>query len=590
MADDIASLIIEIDSKGVVKASGNLSKLEKQSKKNEKSSKRLTDANKKTSSSYVMMAAKIGAAMLAYRAITGTINTFIENTVKQEQAMRQLETAVKSTGGAAGFTAEELREMAQAMQQVTTFGDEAIMEMQGILLTFTKIGRETLPQTTEAVANLAIRMGTDLKSAAIQLGKALNDPIANLSALSRSGIQFSKDQKQVINSLVEAGEMAEAQKIILAELEVQFGGSARAARDTMGGALSALGNKFGDLFEASEKTSASIAGLINTLASWIPSTTNSEQKTIDLAKAATILKIELDDLKETHLKLVKAQKSSISWFDSQEDRNQAVINSTAILIEKELELAAAKSAALASRDLGEEVEQTGESLSDDEKLTRQAELNAAMVLGEVLHNSQLQEVQMEAFEREWELIERQAIHEEEIFNVRMRNRSALDKFTEKSTKAQTKQVLGELINITQGSARESRAMFETNKAAATANAVMNTWAGASKTMAEYPYPYNIGLAALSLASGFAQVQSIQSTSFGGGGGGSISGGGVPSLATSPGVPVTETGVTDTEPTQSVEIVVSGGLHTDEDVRNLVERINDVQIDMGGQTNLVAVSR
>jgi len=108
MSDDIASLIIEIDSKGVVKASGNLSKLEKQSKKNEGANKKLAKSNKSTTQSYVMMAAKIGAAMIAYRAITGTINTFIENTIKQEQAMRQLEVAVESTGMAAGFTAVEL--------------------------------------------------------------------------------------------------------------------------------------------------------------------------------------------------------------------------------------------------------------------------------------------------------------------------------------------------------------------------------------------------------------------------------------------------------------------------------------------------
>lgn len=172
----------------------------------------------------------------------------IRATIEQEKAVRQLEQAVKSTGGVAGFTADQLKGMASRLQQVTTFGDESIIAMQSVLLTFTNI-RETLPQTTEAVLNLSTRMGTDLNSAALQLGKALNDPVANLGALGRAGIQFSDDQQAVIKSLAEGGRMADAQRLILAELETQFGGSARAARDTFGGALAGVKNAFGDLLE-----------------------------------------------------------------------------------------------------------------------------------------------------------------------------------------------------------------------------------------------------------------------------------------------------------------------------------------------------
>ena len=81
------------------------------------------------------------------------------------------------------------------------------------------------------------------------MGKALNDPIANLSALSRSGIQFSQDQKEVIKSLTESGRLAEAQTIILDELEKQYGGSAEAAAKAGTGGLKQLANSFGDLQE-----------------------------------------------------------------------------------------------------------------------------------------------------------------------------------------------------------------------------------------------------------------------------------------------------------------------------------------------------
>ena len=173
--------------------------------------------------------------------------------VKQEKAMFQLQARIKSTGGAAGFTATQLDAMAQSMQKVTTYGDEATMEMQSMLLTFTQIRGQEFIGAQEAILNVATAMGTDLKSAAVQVGKALNDPILGVSALARSGIQFSEDQKKMIKSLVDTGKHANAQRIILKELEVQFGGSARAAAQGMGGALSQLGNAFGDMLETLAK-------------------------------------------------------------------------------------------------------------------------------------------------------------------------------------------------------------------------------------------------------------------------------------------------------------------------------------------------
>ena len=173
----------------------------------------------------------------------------ISATIEQERVTAQLEQRLRSTGGAAGLTRDELLEMASAMQQVTTYGDEAVIPAQSLLLTFTKIGREVFPRALETVLDMSTAMGQDLKSSAIQLGKALNDPIQGVAALSRVGVQFTEQQKEQIKTLVESGRIIDAQKIILAELETQMGGSARAARDTLGGSIEALKNAFGDLLE-----------------------------------------------------------------------------------------------------------------------------------------------------------------------------------------------------------------------------------------------------------------------------------------------------------------------------------------------------
>jgi hypothetical protein len=168
----------------------------------------------------------------------------------QQKAIAQVEAGLISTGQAAGFTSKELQKMASDLQAKTLFGDEVILkDATAQLLTFTNISGEQFARTQKAALNLATRLDGDLKSASIQLGKALNDPVANLSALSRSGIQFSKDQKEVIKSLAETGRLAEAQTIILDELEKQYGGAAEAARLAGLGPFQALQMVLSDLSE-----------------------------------------------------------------------------------------------------------------------------------------------------------------------------------------------------------------------------------------------------------------------------------------------------------------------------------------------------
>lgn len=234
MAEDLAKLVVRLEAE--------TARYQKQLDKANKKTERFAQKTKK---SLDVVKAAFGAF-----AIGATLRSITRATAKQEQALAQLDQGLKSTGNAAGFAKEELVGFAEELQKATTFGDEDIINAQANLLTFTNIAGEQFKRTTEAALNLSVRVGQDLKSSVIQLGKALNDPVANLGALSRSGIQFSKDQKEVIKALAESGRLAEAQTIILDELEKQYGGSARAARDTFGGAIEGLQNAFGDLLES----------------------------------------------------------------------------------------------------------------------------------------------------------------------------------------------------------------------------------------------------------------------------------------------------------------------------------------------------
>lgn len=167
----------------------------------------------------------------------------------QLKADAQLKAALKSTGEAAGRTFDDLKTQASELQKVTLFGDEATNQAQAILLTFQEIKGEVFDETIPLVQDLATAFGQDLSSSAIQVGKALNDPINGVTALRRVGISFSESQLELIKTLQQTGDVAGAQRVILKELEVQVGGSARAAAEAGLGPYQQLQGRLDDVKE-----------------------------------------------------------------------------------------------------------------------------------------------------------------------------------------------------------------------------------------------------------------------------------------------------------------------------------------------------
>lgn len=177
------------------------------------------------------------------------LREMVKSTAEADAAVAQLDARLKSTQGAAGLARGELIEMANALQKVTTFSDEAVINAEALLLSFTRVGREVFPRALKSALDLSVGLGQDLQTSIVTLGKALNDPIKGITSLSRAGVQFTASQKEMIKSLVASGETVKAQTLILAELETQFGGSAKAARETFGGAIEGAKNALGELLE-----------------------------------------------------------------------------------------------------------------------------------------------------------------------------------------------------------------------------------------------------------------------------------------------------------------------------------------------------
>lgn len=205
------------------------------------------------------------AGLASGMALGAVFSKVIQETSDAAAAAAQLEAVLKSTEGVAGQTSDALNRHAQALSYMTAYDDDAVTAAQALLLTFTKIQGEVFPKATEAVLNMATAMGTDLKSAAIQVGKALNDPVLGVSALSRAGVQFNEQQKNTIALMVETNNVVGAQGIILAELRTQFEGSAKAAANTLGGAISQLNNELGNLLTLSNENASAGTSFIKLL-------------------------------------------------------------------------------------------------------------------------------------------------------------------------------------------------------------------------------------------------------------------------------------------------------------------------------------
>jgi hypothetical protein len=187
-----------------------------------------------------------GVAVAGIATAGYALKKFAEEAMEAEKVTAQTEAVLKSTGGAANVTAGEIDRLAGALMAKTGVDDETIKSGQNVLLTFTKVrnevgaGNDVFNQATKTALDMSTALGTDMSQASMQLGKALNDPIAGVGALRRVGVSFTEAQKDQIKTLVESGRTMDAQKLILKELSTEFGGSAEAAGKTFGGQLNIL--------------------------------------------------------------------------------------------------------------------------------------------------------------------------------------------------------------------------------------------------------------------------------------------------------------------------------------------------------------
>jgi hypothetical protein len=168
-----------------------------------------------------------------------------------EKVTAQTNAALKSTHDASGQTAAGIRDMSNAFESLNaTMDDTAIQAGANVLLTFTNIKDKAFKPALQAALDLSTAMGTDLSQAALQVGKALNDPVKGIGALRKAGVQLTTQQVAQIKALVKSNDVLGAQKIILGELNKEFGGSFLAQGNTTAGKIAKVKDAIDDLQRA----------------------------------------------------------------------------------------------------------------------------------------------------------------------------------------------------------------------------------------------------------------------------------------------------------------------------------------------------
>jgi hypothetical protein len=204
--------------------------------------------------------AKIGA--VAFAAVGGAAlvmgKKLLDAGERAATSNARIEQITKSMGqfeGATDQVTDRLVTLAEKTAKLVGVDQNLIKEGQALLLTFKSVSADAdkvggvFDRATKAAIDLAAAGFGSVTTNAVQLGKALEDPIKGLAALGKSGVTFTAEQKELIKTLVETGRVAEAQEIILKAVETQVGGTAEAtanASDRMKVAFSQLQESLGE--------------------------------------------------------------------------------------------------------------------------------------------------------------------------------------------------------------------------------------------------------------------------------------------------------------------------------------------------------
>lgn len=279
--DAIANLIARLDLQSkpfqteLAKAHAKSKQFRAEASKLKKENTRVSDTFKRLGQSAAIAQGPLGsiagrfttigaAASGAGAAVAGVLAVIAGLAVvtkKSHDAFMQMETGqlktqamLQATGSAAGKTAKQIEDLSRKLAADTLADVNGAREAAQIMLSFRNIKLDNFDRAMYIVADLSELLRTDLKGAALQIGKALEDPADGLTKLSRSGVTFTAQQEENIRKLQEVGKLAEAQAAMFRALEGQSKDVAKAASGGLAGKYDLMAQRWQEFLEQWGKT------------------------------------------------------------------------------------------------------------------------------------------------------------------------------------------------------------------------------------------------------------------------------------------------------------------------------------------------
>tara|TARA_R100001163_G_C5065416_1_gene203371 strand:+ start:759 stop:2708 length:1950 start_codon:yes stop_codon:yes gene_type:complete len=311
---------LEADLKKVEKA---LDGVENKTKKAAKEKSRLRIATEGARRSLGAIRNNLLLVTFAFGGSLAAVNKLIQAYGQQELAERKLRQAL-------GFTSKALLAQSSALQQQTTFGDEAIIAVQSLIGAFTK-DEEQIKALTIATLDLASAKGMDLTAAADLVSKSFG---SSTNALSRYGIQVE-------------GAVGSTERLqnLTGNVAALFGGQASAEADTMTGSIQQMQNAIGDTAETMGRVFApatiQIAKHMKNAAEGV---SEFFTRLVETPLETTIREMSALGLETKELALILAQvraieleaKSPRERFEIEQQMTEEIDNQKDILLERQL--------------------------------------------------------------------------------------------------------------------------------------------------------------------------------------------------------------------------------------------------------------
>ena len=194
------------------------------------------------------------AGLVGIAAAALSVNHFLQAASGAEVASNRLTAVLRATGGAAGYTKQQLDAMADSMAESSMFDDEAIRNAQSTLLKFGDIQGDVFERGMKMAADYAAFTGGEIEDAAQTIGKALQSPEEGVGALERQIGKLTYSQKESIKSFMEQGRVMDAQNVILDILQKKIGGTSDLIYTGLTKSLNDIKKNWGELSESVGKS------------------------------------------------------------------------------------------------------------------------------------------------------------------------------------------------------------------------------------------------------------------------------------------------------------------------------------------------